>query len=169
MKRPIARKIYPLLYQAINEYSRNTNISEKEKTDIVLFLASMGFYAVDQTNKEEVRGFSMACKEFVEDYVFIRFLVPEFQGVTASSIAISHIPLSLVLRSEYGFQISCAEGIAIVSLAVKKDFVTFRWHVGGKLIAYHDSEKLCRLANSYLHLKRCFPNEPIHKTCLMAI
>lgn len=170
MSQSVVSKIYPLLYKTVREYSKHIiDVSEKELRDIVLFLAAMGFYEVNQKSLEAVLNLSRTCQEFVEDYSFVRFLVPELKGVAACNIALSHQSFSLALYSEYGLFVPRTEGIAILSFAVKSNFVIFGQHAKNKLIVLHDPKKLCRFIKSCLLLRQCFPNEPIHKTCLRAI
>ncbi len=168
METPVVEKIYPLLYRVIKEYSKNTKISEGEVCGIVLSLAARGLNAVNLSDKEQVDAFSMVCMEFVEDYHYVKFLVPEFSTVIVNNVVASHTLFSAALRSQYGIPVSRTEGIALLSFAVKSGFIIFG-QSAERIIMRYNPQKLCRLANSYFYLKRCFPNEPVHKMCLMAI
>ncbi len=174
MKTPVIGKIYPLLYRTISEYSKNSGLSADEISKIVLFLAGRGFYAVNLSNRDQVIGFSMFCRELLEDYLYARFLAKELPVNILVHISFFHTAFSIRIRSQYKLPISRNDGIILMAFAVKNRFLEFEYHDNKKsnqkeLRFLHHKEKLCSLAKSYLTLKRCFPEEPLHKTILLAI
>lgn len=166
MKKPVVAQIYPLLFEIVTEHARNKRISSAERDDMVWFLSSRGFYAVNRNNREEYEGFWLGCKEFVEDYYFVRSLEPNLPRLAVNNIVAAHVLFSKKLLIEYILPVSKIEAIVLLIFAVKKKIRIFNKEHGanGKI-----TDEIIQFVRAYLSLKRCLPSESEYKICSLAV